>query len=80
MYTTDWMLDFINDQILLLLEANDVDSLADKDFTDPVNEFILPGLLPPPPLDYASLVDSDPDMPGLQIGDCFPGDEGRPES
>ena len=48
MYTTDWMLDFINVQILLLLEANDVDSLADKDFTDPVNEFILPGLLPPP--------------------------------
>lgn len=67
MYTSDWMLDFINEQILLLLEANDVDSLADKDFTDPVNEYIPPGLLPPPPLDYASLVDSDPDMSGLSV-------------
>ena len=65
MYTEDWMLDFILGQILQQLEAFDVDSLADKWFTAPVNEFIHPGTVSPPPFDYAS----DPDITGLHMDD-----------
>ena len=65
MYTEDWMLDFILGQILLQLEAFDVDSLADKWFTAPVNEFIHPGTVSPPPLEYAS----DPPMSDLYMDD-----------
>ena len=52
MYTEEWILDFVNKQILLELEAHDVDSLAESTyFTDPVNRFVWPhpSSRPPPP-------------------------------
>ena len=60
MYTEEWILDFINKQILLELESNDVDSLAEETyFTDPVHRFVIPPppSRPPPPPPVAAPVD-----------------------
>ena len=71
MYSEGWILDFVNNQILMELESNDVDLLAEEThFADPVHRFVMPrprGFQPPPPPSVAAVDDdaTDEDMPAL---------------